>query len=250
MSQEDHLIHFPAADETLWRYMDFTKFVDLLETQSLHFARADRLGDPFEGFSLKRHYSVAFPGVEDFSTEDRAILDNMMSHSIRQNTFINCWHHKEYESAAMWRLYSRELDGVAIKSDYNCIVDSIPEQYMDKIRVGQVVYIDGERDTVDTEVQLIHFLAKRLEFEHENEIRLIYYVETNDNLIRADAKQVNFPNGLNVPVEVSKLVREVIVDPKAESWFVDLVGSVATRYGLGERVKLSALAGPPDWEYL
>ena len=29
--------------------MDFTKFVSLLEKRALFFARADQLGDPFEG---------------------------------------------------------------------------------------------------------------------------------------------------------------------------------------------------------
>jgi len=32
----------------IWRYMDFTKFVAMLESDSLYFARSDRLGDPFE----------------------------------------------------------------------------------------------------------------------------------------------------------------------------------------------------------
>ena len=33
----------------IWRYMDLPKLVAFLETESLHFARADTLGDPFEG---------------------------------------------------------------------------------------------------------------------------------------------------------------------------------------------------------
>ncbi len=33
----------------IWRYMDLTKLVAFLETGSLHFARADTLGDPYEG---------------------------------------------------------------------------------------------------------------------------------------------------------------------------------------------------------
>ena len=36
----------PPADAILWRYMDFTKFVALLEMKSLFFARADKLNDP------------------------------------------------------------------------------------------------------------------------------------------------------------------------------------------------------------
>ena len=33
----------------LWRYMDLTKLMALLEDRALHFARSDLLGDPFEG---------------------------------------------------------------------------------------------------------------------------------------------------------------------------------------------------------
>ena len=33
----------------IWRYVDLPKFLSLLEGASLYLARADRLGDPFEG---------------------------------------------------------------------------------------------------------------------------------------------------------------------------------------------------------
>ena len=39
----------PCNNAVLWRYMDFTKFISLLDTSSLFFARADKLGDLFEG---------------------------------------------------------------------------------------------------------------------------------------------------------------------------------------------------------
>lgn len=37
----------------IWRYLDFTKFISLLETNSLYFARADQFNDPFEGSYTK-----------------------------------------------------------------------------------------------------------------------------------------------------------------------------------------------------
>ena len=40
-----------APETELWRYMDFAKFVSMLEQRSIYFARADVLGDPFEGAS-------------------------------------------------------------------------------------------------------------------------------------------------------------------------------------------------------
>ena len=37
-------------DAILWKYLDFTKFVSLLDKSALHFARTDKLSDPYEGF--------------------------------------------------------------------------------------------------------------------------------------------------------------------------------------------------------
>jgi hypothetical protein len=49
MYQDHPLLSPPPDDAVLWRYMDFTKFVSLLETSALFFCRPDQLGDPFEG---------------------------------------------------------------------------------------------------------------------------------------------------------------------------------------------------------
>ena len=39
-------VNSPRHDESLWRYMDFTKLLSLLEHNSLYFARADTFGCP------------------------------------------------------------------------------------------------------------------------------------------------------------------------------------------------------------
>ncbi len=51
MADKDHPV-FKAPDNPeipIWRYMDFAKFVDMLENDGLFMCRADKLGDPFEG---------------------------------------------------------------------------------------------------------------------------------------------------------------------------------------------------------
>ena len=45
-------------DIKIWRYIDFTKFVSLLDKQALFFARADRLSDPFEGSYSKANIKL------------------------------------------------------------------------------------------------------------------------------------------------------------------------------------------------
>ncbi|KAF5417648.1 MAG: hypothetical protein C5S38_01290 [Candidatus Methanophagaceae archaeon] len=47
-------------DIKIWRYIDFTKFVSLLDKKALFFARADRLSDSFEGSYLER-FSASLP---------------------------------------------------------------------------------------------------------------------------------------------------------------------------------------------
>ncbi len=50
MHEKHVLFRAPANEsERIWRYMDFTKFVSMLHSESLFFCRADKLSDPFEG---------------------------------------------------------------------------------------------------------------------------------------------------------------------------------------------------------
>ena len=63
-AQSNHPV-FEAPSDTsikLWRYMDFTKFVSLLDSNSLFFSRADLLGDPYEG-STSHFNQAAWPNV-------------------------------------------------------------------------------------------------------------------------------------------------------------------------------------------
>lgn len=39
----------PPNETVLWRYMDFARFIDLLERRVLWFPRADQFDDPLEG---------------------------------------------------------------------------------------------------------------------------------------------------------------------------------------------------------
>ena len=50
MAYEDHPIFSTpeGGDTTVWRYMDFTKFLSLLDKKELFFVRLDKLDDPFE----------------------------------------------------------------------------------------------------------------------------------------------------------------------------------------------------------
>lgn len=69
----------PEDGATLWRYMSLEKFVNMLETKSLFFTRADKFEDPFEGFipsALALHIAQAI-GAETFVTNIQEALSNI-----------------------------------------------------------------------------------------------------------------------------------------------------------------------------
>jgi hypothetical protein len=100
-------VHFSPpriGDAKIWRYLDFTKFVSLLDQESLFFARADTLGDSFEGSitagniaSLERRFASQSPEDREFGLGYYADLTR---HAVTEMA-ISSWHLNEYESAAM-----------------------------------------------------------------------------------------------------------------------------------------------------
>ena len=119
----DHPV-FVAPDDpdaTIWRYMDFTRLVSLLDTSQLFFARADTLNDPFEGSTTQFNVRMR-PQVYG---EDYAHFPDVapLREAERLSTFISCWNLSEQESAALWGLYVPPNGGVALRSSYQKLTE-------------------------------------------------------------------------------------------------------------------------------
>ena len=264
MYKEHPAFNPPPDDGVLWRYMDFTKFVSLLESRALFFVRADKLGDPFEGAPAIKNKElhikayVSRPPKENvlqyFAPRDQwpriaeEHVQERMAYWRKQRKFIlvSCWHESSHESAAMWRLYARETDGVAVKTDFSSFKKSFKSS--EDIFVGQVEYVDYEETLIPEYNLFSSYLHKRQDFKHEQEVRAITttWPKTVD--------EVNQPPdicdvGRNYEVDLSLLIKEVIVAPYADDWFLDLIRSVTVhRYGLEVPVVRSDLAQKPIWE--
>jgi hypothetical protein len=255
---EPHLL-FPfdaMSDEPLWRYMDFTKLVSMLESRSLYFARLDQLEDEFEGHyppnSIESYRGLFVEAAKkhdwtDAQLEEAARLQmSVMSKAARHTIFANCWHQNDYESAAMWRLYLKSDEGIAVRTTARNLVKSL--QNADKtVRITKVKYIDYHVDMIDASNALLPAAFKRRSFEHEKEVRLFHYQSVgpfhdSDELESLVAAQ---PTGIAVPVDLDDLVQEVFVAPKSPPWIFHLVGSVARKYGLRAKVLQSSLSASP-----
>ncbi len=252
MYEEHPSFEPPPQEAVLWRYLNFTKFVSLLDRKALFFARADKLGDPFEGSYAKKNIIKLRDTYAELPEEIKAQLSDLQKYLWQQDSgrsffkeyrkmiFANCWHESTHESAAMWRLYSGEYEGIAIKTNFGSFAQSLAGE--EAVYVGKVKYIDYDKDSIPQDNALNPYLYKRKSFEHEREVRAVIIRDDHHHLYD-DIDDT----GKYCEVEIASLVKEVIVAPYAQDWFLELVASVSVLYGLGASVRRSSLADEPNF---
>ena len=251
----------PPDNAVLWRYMDFTKFVSLLDRSELFFARADKLEDPFEGSFTVKNEELYTTALENrYEDEERGWMYRLSGSSPekdllrwaaslkddRRFILICCWHESSHESAAMWRLYARETDGIAIKTDFSSFKQSLRSD--EDIYIGKVDYVDYEHYRIPENNLFNPYVHKRQDFNHEREVRAIAATFPKSvNEINQPPKICDM--GQYYEVDLSLLIKEVIVAPYADDWFLELVKSIVVdRYKLEIPVIKSNLSKRPIWD--
>lgn len=215
-------------NQPIWRYLDFTKFISMLDTKSIFFPTASSFSDKFEGAYSQGNREIRellakskhSPGI---TPEDMAKL--------KEEVGISCWHANEYESAAMWELYSKSSESVCIQTTYEKLslcLGGVAE-------IGMVQYVDYVNDIIPEHDPYLAFFHKRKSFQHENELRAI--------VKQLDTEFIG--KGCSIPIELSLLVERVYVAPESPPWFFELVERAMKKYGLDKPVIKSSLADDP-----
>ena len=235
-------------DIKIWRYMNLTKFLWILQHGGLYFSRSDHLGDPFEG-----HYTLANAKEEDESVatqmtdpvfakigeeQHRKNFKSILSASqhMKADLFVNCWHMNEHESLAMWKLYAAQHDSVCIQSRSSRLVQLLPEDAF----VGAVKYIDYNSQRIDWGNALEYIVHKRLSFVHERELRAVLWKSSMSKRFKAVGEV-----GLIVPINTNYLIENIYVNPNADSLLVDVLEGLRASYNLTASVSKSDVnAGP------
>jgi hypothetical protein len=243
-----------SPETKLWRYMDFAKFVALLEAGALHFARADLLGDPFEGASgiveqrprWDEYYLNFFRTAmrtlpEQSEPPDEAHVEkeaarllrdiSLIAERERQRSFVSCWHANENESEALWRLYcSPPMPGVAIGTTSADLVDALGDD--PQIRLGHVQYVDFRHGFADFHDRIFW---KRKSLSHEAEVRAV--------ILKRQLSEP--PTGLFMQTDLRKLLRSVVPSPFAPGWFPSVLEATMRRYRIDAPVQASELLSQP-----
>jgi len=259
MYQSHPIFELPADPDTqIWRYMDFTKFLAMLESDSLWFARADRLGDPFEGAYTKpmveKYYFAKGESKEEKEENDWNVFKASVLNQLT-SFYVNCWHINSGESAAMWKQYLKSDEGLAIQSTISRLIEC-DNKSKETIYIGKVHYTDYNNASFDDTNNYNRILYKRNSYKHEDELRAVivedpvmerFFEITADGLNIERLPESDFENHLGVSAcnNMIDLIEKIYVAPTSPQWFSGLVSTIAKKYKITCEIETSDLADRP-----
>ncbi len=247
MFKEHPDCELPADESKIWRYLDLPKFLSILESNSLYFTRSDKFEDPYEGTLPKWTSSNIQTTFSEYNNSEEMAAEMLnLIDANRKMTLINCWYSSEYESDGMWKIYSQ--NGIAIQSTVSRFKDCF-QKGEENINISLVKYIDFNDEGLHFFNALAPFFYKRKSFEHEKEIRAIFWntregttEEEIEKMTEDDYRPIKIvEHGKLIPVNLSLLIETIYVSPQAPFWFYSLICSICKRYNLTQPVIHSPL---------
>lgn len=235
----DHPSCIPPKESTtkIWRYMDVTKLLSIFESNSLWFSDLTYLNDPLEGFlndATVKKFRELPENVSEIKKEKTKIIIEKNLQKLKQSRNllnVSAWHMNENESAAMWQLYLKSNEGIAIQSNYERFKASFKDAKED-VFIGIVKYITEEKDIIDWTNIINYALHKRKSYEHEKEIRAVV-CSYSDN------------GGGLVKIDLEILIEKIFIAPRSSPWIYELIKKIVERYGLKIQVEQSKIYKGP-----
>jgi len=214
------------SDTIVWKYLDLSKFLDLLLSRKLFMSRSDKFEDQYEGTFSEPTYEE----IKKLSTNNPDFLNYYKTH--REKVAISSWHINEYESFAMWQIFTQNSEGLAIQSTVKRLQDALAPEKNYKLHIGEVNYIDYKKEYIPFDDLFFPFLFKRKSFQYEREVRIITDVTET---------KIKLNDGLKINVDISQLIEKIYIHPKSENWYKNLVIQLVTQLGFDFEIEKSDL---------
>ncbi|MCC6492591.1 MAG: hypothetical protein IT424_06180 [Pirellulales bacterium] len=222
--------------KVIWRYLDLWKFVHLLHSSSLYFARADSLDDKFEGAVTNRTFEARLKAIRATGWPDPEKIAESISRTrkrLMKAVAISCWHENSIESAAMWSVYGGRGASIAIRSTIGHLCDAL-EAHSNEIIVAHVSYVDYKKVIIPDGSMFYPFFFKQKSFEHERELRAacLLDIPAVPGTMDLDLDNGLIPHGVLIPIDLNSVINTVSVSPAAPQWQFELVQAIANRCSL------------------
>ena len=210
----------------VWKYLDLSKFLDMLLSKKLFMSRSDKFEDQYEGTFSEPTYEE----IKKIAANNPKFLDYYKSH--REKVVVSSWHANEYESFAMWQIFTKNNEGLAIQSTIGRLKEALKAEKHFEQYIGEVNYIDYKKEYIPFEDTFFPFLFKRKSFQYEREIRIISDTSS-------DSIAIN--DGLKIDVAINQLIEKIYIHPKSENWYKNLVVEMVKKLGYEITIEKSDL---------
>lgn len=220
-------------DANLFRYMDFSKYISLLESKELYFCNSKYFEDKYEGVIPAGFYKGWTEESKKRYEEFRKKFDEIYS------VYVNCWNVNEQESYALWKIYTNPSTGVCVKTTVGSLKESLNNK---DIRIYKVNYINSFNNIQADYEPPFYFSEHNSGWHINKRIHEVYkYGAYNyENEVRALFVDISKEPGINFPVDLNKLIEGIYVSPFAPKWFFELVKDVTyKRYNFCENVLIN-----------
>lgn len=210
----------------IWKYLDLSKFLDLLLSRKLFLSRSDKFEDQYEGtFS-----EPTFEEIKRLSENNPEFLSYYKSH--REKVVVSSWHINEYESFAMWQIFTQNSEGLAIQSTIGRLQKALEVEKDTQQYIGEVNYIDYKKEYIPFEDTFFPFLFKRKSFQYEREVRVLSDLSN---------QQIKINDGIKIDIDINQLIEKIYIHPKSENWYKKLVIELVSKLGFDFEIEKSDL---------
>lgn len=225
MYKKNEAMYSVKNDTLLWKYMSFSKFVNLL-SGNLYFNRIDSFEDVFEC-----HFTDKTRSALECS-EFRPILNSepLAQHII----YVSCFHASKYETAFMWHQYS-DQDGLAIQTTGKRLKEAF-NSTEESIYLSEVKYLDYNTDYFDPSNLFRLAIHKRKSFEFEKEVRCICMKMPEGLKEKQSPLDVETPTGIKIPINLDVLIDKIYLSPYAPSYLEENVKMIMDKWELHKDV--------------
>lgn len=203
----------------VYRYMSLKQFMHFIENNKTYLTRISSWDDTWEAPTMK------LPMQHEDGRLSKPVYSSGM------DLFAQCWTSKK-ESDAMWRIYSASKDGIKIGTTVKKFeLLEGPRRYA----VDEIFYYENLMEGLkycDQHSSIMRIfregLIKRDEFSHEQEIRLIT-INAPNTLEKVLKDEENY---LELNLNAKDFIEEIVIDPRAEEYYVETIKKYCERVGI------------------
>lgn len=228
----------------IWRFMNFEKFLFLIQKTRLFFASADviaRQFDPWEGIYPPETLDLTLEHFKKSNHENIANnAEKLLGHlknlkTERVNFFLNCWHINDSETKHMCPTYASRKLGVTIQSDFNRLCESLAN-------VEKNVYIaavEYDQKIISTGDVFQPYFNKRKQFKFDQELRCLIW----DRIVPPEEPR----SGISFEIDLKILIENIFVTPGTAQYEIEAINDMIEKYGFSFKVNKSSLDDLPPY---